>query len=70
MILNMDDGDIIVPVGNGLGMDSEGDLHMRVGEHMSMNMNNGDLHMVSNWEDDDPENCNNFISHLFGFKDK
>lgn len=34
-------------------MDSDGDLMMRMGDHMAMDMDTGDIHMISSWPDDD-----------------
>ena len=36
-----------------MGMDSDGDMMMRVGDSMAMDMDSGELHMVSGWDDDD-----------------
>ena len=38
-----------------MGMDSDGDMMMRVGDNMAMDMDSGELHMVSGWD----ENNNN-----------
>ena len=35
-----------------MGMDSDGDMMMRVGDNMAMDMDSGELHMVSGWDDD------------------
>ena len=42
-----------------MGMDSDGDMMMRVGDNMAMDMDSGELHMVSGWDDD---NNNGFHS--------
>ena len=36
-------------------MDSDGGLMMRMGDHMAMDMDTGDIHMISSWSDDDEE---------------
>ena len=36
-----------------MGMDSDGDMMMRVGDNMAMDMDSGELHMVTGWDDDD-----------------
>ena len=38
-----------------LAMVSDGDLMMRMGDHMAMDMDTGDIHMISSWPDDDEE---------------
>ena len=35
-----------------MGMDSDGDMMMRVGDNMAMDMDSGELHMVTGWDDD------------------
>ena len=42
-----------------MGMDSDGDMMMRVGDNMAMDMDSGELHTVSGWDDD---NNNGFHS--------
>ena len=32
-------------------MDSDGNLMMRMGDHMAMDMDTGDIHMISSWSD-------------------
>ena len=46
---------------DNLGMDSDGNMMMRVGDNMAMDMESGEMHMVSGW-DDDYDNDN------FGFR--
>ncbi len=36
-----------------MAMDSDGDLMIRMGDHMAMDMDTGDIHMISSWPDDD-----------------
>ena len=36
-------------------LDSDGNLMMRMGDHMAMDMDTGDIHMISSWSDDDEE---------------
>ena len=38
-----------------MGMDSDGDMMMRVGDNMAMDIDSGELHMVSGWDDDDDD---------------
>lgn len=38
-----------------MGMDSDGDMMMRVGDNMAMDMDSGELHFVSGWDDDDDD---------------
>lgn len=49
-IFDYDDGDFAM---SSMAMDSDGDLMMRMGDHMAMDMDTGDIHMISTWPDDD-----------------
>ena len=51
-ICDYDDGDIIYSGGN-IGFDSDGDMMMRMGDGLAMDMDTGELHIVSGWDDDD-----------------
>ena len=35
-----------------MGMGSDGDMMMRVGDNMAMDMDSGELHTVTGWDDD------------------
>ena len=48
-----DDGDFAYTISNNMAIDSDGDLLMRMGDNMAMNMVSGDLHFISCWSDDD-----------------
>ena len=36
-------------------MDSDGNMMMRMGDNMAMDMDSGDIHLVSSWPDDDED---------------
>ena len=48
-----DDGDFAYTISNNMAIDSDGDLLMRMGDNMAMNMVSGSLHFISGWSDDD-----------------
>lgn len=54
-IFNYDDGNFIYPTSDNMGVDSEGNLHMRMGDNMSMNLETGELHITSGWNDNADE---------------
>jgi len=54
-IFDYDDGDLIFQTASNLGIDSDGDMYMRMGDNMSMNMDTGELHLTSSWKDDDDD---------------
>ena len=55
-IFDYDNGDFIFPTSGNTGIDSDGNLHMRMGDNMSMNMETGELHFTSSWKNDDDDN--------------
>ena len=52
-IFDYDDGDFIIQTSDNMCIDSDGDIHIRMGDNMSMDMETGELHFNSGWEDDD-----------------
>ena len=38
-----------------MAIDSDGDLMMRMGDNMAMNMDSGELHIISGWSSDKEE---------------
>ena len=49
------EGEYIVPVSDNMAMNSDGDLMMRMGNGMAMDLDSGDLHFVSGWDDEDED---------------
>ena len=54
-IYDYDDGDFIFQTSDSTGMDSEGRMHIRMGDNMSMDMESGELHFCSSWKNDEDE---------------
>lgn len=50
-IFDYDDGDLIFPTSASLGLDSDGNVMMRLGDSMAIEVDSGGLHMVSPWDD-------------------
>ena len=53
---DFEDGDFAYSISDNMAIDSEGDLLMRMGSNMAMDMDSGELHIISGWsneEDDD-----------------
>ena len=48
-------GDFGYQLSDEMGMDSDGNLMMNMGGGMAMDMDSGDLHIVSGWDDDDDD---------------
>ena len=54
-IFDYDDGDFIMGGDDGIGFDSDGDMMLRIGNGMAMDMDSGDIHIVSGWDEDDED---------------
>lgn len=50
-----DDGDFAHTISDNMAIDSNGDLLMRMGDNMAMDMVTGDLHFISGWSDDEDD---------------
>ena len=50
-----EEGDFINKTSVNLGIDSDGNLHMRMGDNISMDMDTGELHFNSGWRNDDED---------------
>ena len=53
MFFDIFKGKFGVEMSDDMGMDSDGHMMMRVGDNMAMDMDSGEMHMVSGWDDDD-----------------
>ena len=52
-IFDYTNGDFIYQTSSNMGIDSDGNLHMLIGDNMSMDMATGELHLTSNRENHD-----------------
>ena len=59
MIFDFSDGDFIFPMNDKMGMDMNGDLHLRMGDNFSLNLDDGDIHFTSPWDKNDGLFSNN-----------
>jgi hypothetical protein len=50
-----EDSDFAMSISDNMAIDSNGDLMMRMGNNMAMDMDTGDIHLVSSWPDDDDD---------------
>ena len=51
--MDLEDGDICFSVSDRTAIDSDGHLLMKMSDNMAMDMDTGDLHIVSGWRSDD-----------------
>ncbi len=49
-IFDFNDGDFIFSTSGNLGIDTNGDLNMRMGDHTSIDLNTGELHLNTGWK--------------------
>jgi hypothetical protein len=54
-IFDFEDGDFAFTVSDKMSMDSDGNLMMRVGNNMAMDMDSGDIHLTSSWTDNEDD---------------
>ena len=52
---DFDNDDFAVSVSDDLAMDSDGDLMMRMGDNLAMDLDSGDLHLIFGWDDDEDD---------------
>ena len=50
-----DDGDFTHTISVNMAMDTDVDLLMRMGDNMAMDMDSGELHIISGWSDDEDD---------------
>lgn len=55
MFFDYYDGDFAHTISDNMAIDSDGNLLMRMGENMAMDMEQGDLHLISGWSDDEDD---------------
>lgn len=48
-----EDGNFVHAISDNMAVDSDGDMLMRMGDNMTMDMESGDLHFTSDWSVDD-----------------
>ena len=52
---DFEDGDFAFTISYNIAMDSDGNMMMRMGDNMAMDMDSGEIHLVSSWSDDDED---------------
>ncbi len=48
-----EDGDFAYLISNNMAIDSDGNLLMRTGKNIAMDMDSGELHIMSDWPNDE-----------------
>ena len=52
---DFEDGDFAFTISDNIAMDSDVNMMMRMGDNMAMDMDSGEIHLVSSWSDDDED---------------
>ena len=53
LIFDLDDEDFIFSSSVNIGFDLNGNMMMRISDNMAMDMDSGEIHFVSSWDDED-----------------
>lgn len=53
LIMDFDNGDLIIQTSENTGMDSDGHMMLRMTDNMAMDMDSGELHFTSSWKNDE-----------------
>ena len=51
-ILDFDDVDFIFSTSGNIGFDSDGNMMMKMSDNMALDMDSGEIHFVSSWDED------------------
>ena len=54
-IFDLEDRDFIFSTSGNLGFDSDGNMMMRMSDNMAMDMDSGDIHFTSSWDNDEDD---------------
>ena len=54
-ILDYDDGDLILSTSGNIGFDSDGNMMMKMFDNMAMDMDSGEIHFVSSWDEEEDD---------------
>ncbi len=53
--LDYESGSFARPISDNMAVDYEGNYLMRMGDSMALDMETGDMHMITSWPDDEDE---------------
>ena len=53
--IDYDDGGLGLPLSDNLAIDSEGHTLMRMSDNMALDVDTGDVHLISGWQSDDED---------------
>ena len=47
---DLNDGDIVTQISDNMGMDSNGNMMIKMGPNMAMDLDSGECHIISSWD--------------------
>ena len=53
LFFDYDDGDFGFTISDNMAVDSNGDMMMRLSDDMALDIDSGDIHFTSSWNNDD-----------------
>ena len=73
LFFDYDDGDFGFTISDNMAVDSNGDMMMRLSDDMALDIDSGDIHFTSSWNNDDDNdwwwlNINNWKEAELGIK--
>ena len=54
-ILDFDDGDLIFYTSGNIGFDSDGNMMLKMSDNMALDMDSGEIHFVSSWDEEEDD---------------
>ena len=54
-ILDFDDGDLIFTTSGNIGFDSDGNMMLKMSDNMALDMDSGEIHFVSSWNEEEDD---------------
>ena len=55
LFFDYSDGDFAYSISDNMAIDSVGDLLMRMADNMAMDIDSGELHIISDWSNDEDD---------------
>ncbi len=59
-IFDYEDGDFIIRTSGDMGIDTDGNIQMRLGDNLSLDVDSGEVHFNSGWSNNEDENSSLF----------
>ena len=53
LFFDFNDDDFAMPVSDDMAIDSEGNFNVRMSDDLTMDLDTGEVHLISGWDNDD-----------------